>query len=420
MGIYRLFSTTVDPDVVTDNVPKGSLIAFRRDLHAHPELRFTETRTAERIAAEVGAYADAVTTGIGGTGVLARVDGDEPGDLVLIRADIDAYPVADAKDVSYRSVNAGVAHACGHDVHTTVGVGVLRHFAAHRPRRGSVAVIFQPAEEIPFGAQSGAAVVLGHSAMSDVRPRAVIGVHCWPQLEAGAIGIESRLAMAAKDAFEVTVRGASAHVATPARGRDAILAAGVLVTTLHAAVARRRDPHEQVALNVGTIHGGTSQSALASEVIVSGTLRTHDETVRQTLRSVISSVAEGVGVQFDTTVEVRWANEMPAVVNDQGLVALARTSLPAVAQVVDLDLGPMTSDDFALYSALAPSLYLKLGVAQRGGRSAPPLHSGNFDVDESCIDVGVAALARLSLALLDELAQPEEPTQSEPTGVSTP
>ena len=133
---------------------------------------------------------------------------------------------------------------------------------------------------------------------------------------------------------------------------------------------------------------------------MSGTIRTHDETVRATLRSVIESVVAGTGVQFDTEVTLRWANEMPAVVNDPTLVSLARTSLPDVAQVVDLDLGPMTSDDFALYATLAPSLYLKLGVASPGGAPAAPLHSGSFDVDERCIDVGVAALVRLGLALL--------------------
>jgi amidohydrolase len=401
MGLYRLFVATVEHDAVTDE-PVAPLITFRRDLHAHPELRFTETRTAQRIAAAVAPFADTVITGIGGTGVLARVDGEEPGDLVLIRADIDAYPVADAKDVSYRSVTPGVAHACGHDVHATVAVGVLQHFGVHRPRRGSVAAIFQPAEEIPFGATSGASVVLADEAMAKMRPRAVLGVHCWPQLAAGAIGVESRLAMAAKDAFEITVHGTSAHVATPANGRDAILAASVLVTNLHAAVARRRDPHEQVALNVGTFNGGTSQSALASEVVVTGTLRTHDEGVRQVLRSVIASVTEGVGVQFDTPLTLRWANEMPAVINEPGLVQLARTTLPAVAEVVDLDVGPMTSDDFALYASLAPTLYLKLGVARPGGPVAAPLHSSTFDVDERCIDFGVTALAALALALLDE------------------
>ena len=390
----------VEPD--GDDAPDPSLIALRRDLHAHPELRFEEVRTAERIASEIESSVDTLETGVGGTGVLARVDGLRPGRTVLLRVDIDAYPVADVKDVSYRSQNPGVAHACGHDVHTVVGIGALRHFARHRPARGSVAVIFQPAEEIPFGAESGAATVLANASLRALDPLAVLGVHCWPHLEAGHIGVERRIAMAAKDAFEVTITGMSAHVATPARGRDAILAASTLVTTLHAAVARRRDPQEQVALNVGTIKGGRSQSALASEVRITGTLRTHDDSVRERLKSVITAVADGTSMQFDTPVSVRWANEMPAVVNDRDLVALARRCVPAVAQVADLDQGPMTSDDFALYSALAPSLYLKLGVAAPGLAPSAPLHSGSFDVDENCIHVGVAALTRLSLALLEQ------------------
>ncbi|MBN9620911.1 MAG: amidohydrolase, partial [Actinobacteria bacterium] len=232
----------------TNTGPDGSLADLRRDLHAHPELRFQEVRTAQRIVDEIESSVDHVVSGICGTGVLARVDGHAPGRTVLIRADIDAYPVADDKPVAYRSRNAGVSHACGHDVHATVGVGVLRHFARNRPARGAVAVIFQPAEEIPFGAASGAASVLDSEALRGLRPDAVLGLHCWPQLEVGTIGVEQRIAMAAKDAFEITLHGHSAHAATPATGRDAILAASTLVGALHSVVARRRNPHEQVAL----------------------------------------------------------------------------------------------------------------------------------------------------------------------------
>jgi amidohydrolase len=377
-----------------------SLITLRRDLHAHPELRFDEVRTAQRIASEIESHVDELVTGIGGTGVFARIDGLESGGQVLVRADIDAYPVPDLKDVTYRSQNAGVTHACGHDVHAAVGVGILRRFARERPERGSVAVIFQPAEEIPFGSPSGAATVLEHPTLAGLRPDAVLGVHCWPQLEAGQIGVDQRIAMAAKDAFEIIVRGTSAHAATPARGRDAILAAAFFVSALHAAVARRRDPHELVALNIGTIAGGSSQSVLASEVRLTGTLRTQDEAVRGRLRTVISAVADGVAVQFDTTLELRWADQMPAVVNDGALVALARDSLVRVADVVNLDVGSMTSDDFALYATLAPTLYLKLGVAPPGQSPSASLHSGQFDVDESCIHVGVTALATLCLDVL--------------------
>ena len=386
------------------NEPAGavdlSLLALRRDLHAHPELRFEEVRTAQRIASEIESHVDEMVTGIGGTGVLARVNGVEPGGQVLVRADIDAYPVPDLKDVSYRSQNAGVTHACGHDVHAAVGVGILRRFARERPQRGSVAVIFQPAEEIPFGCPSGAATVLAHPALAGLRPDAVLGVHCWPQLEAGQIGVDATIAMAAKDAFEIIVSGTSAHAATPARGRDAILAAACFVTSVHAAVARRHDPNELVALNIGTIAGGFSQSVLASEVRLTGTLRTRDEEVRRRLRGVISAVAAGVGVQFDTSLEVRWADQMPAVVNDGALVALAQDSLARVADVVKLNVGSMTTDDFALYSALGPTLYLKLGVAPPGQSPSASLHSGHFDVDESCIHVGVTALATLCLDVL--------------------
>ena len=377
-----------------------SLVALRRDLHAHPELRFEEVWTAQRIASEIESDVDELVTGIGGTGVLARVDGVESGGRVLVRADIDAYPVPDLKEVGYRSQNVGVTHACGHDVHAAVGVGVLRRFARERPKRGSVSVIFQPAEEIPFGCPSGAATVLEHPAVAGLRPDAVLGLHCWPQLEAGQIGIDPSIAMAAKDAFEIVVSGTSAHAATPAQGRDAILAAAFFVTAVHAAVARRRDPSELVALNVGTISGGFSQSVLASEVRLTGTLRTRDEELRRRLRTVIGAVADGVGVQFDTTLQLRWADQMPAVRNDGALVALARGTLARVADVVTLEVGSMTSDDFALYSALGPTLYLKLGVASPGRGPAAPLHSGQFDVDESCIHVGVTALATLCLDVL--------------------
>jgi amidohydrolase len=333
--------------------------------------------------------------GVGGTGVLARVNGAAPGRTVLVRADIDAYPVADAKDVEYRSRNLGVTHACGHDVHTAVAVGVLRHFAEHRPASGSVTVIFQPAEEIPFGAVSGAATVLANEALRGMRADAVLGLHCWPQLEAGQLGLDGGIAMAAKDAFEITVTGRSVHAATPASGRDAILAAATLVGALHNAVGRRRDPQERVAFNVGTIAGGTSQSALAGEVVLTGTLRTHDESVRQRLRSVIAAAVDGSAAQFDLTASLQWANEMPAVVNDAGLVEMAAASLATVASVVRLESAPMTTDDFALYSSLGPTLYLKLGVAPPGRAPSAPLHSNMFDVDESCIAVGVRSMVQL-------------------------
>lgn len=381
--------------VQSSRAGRTDLIALRRRLHAHPELRFAETDTAAILKSELDGVTDEIYTGIAGTGIVARICSAEPGPNLLLRADIDAYPVQDAKIVSYRSQTPGVTHACGHDVHAAVGVGVARYFAEQRPIRGSITVIFQPAEEIPFGAASGAAAVLAASVLHDREYQAVFGLHCWPQVEAGCIGLEPKIAMAAKDAFEVRVLGTAAHAATPASGRDALLATAAMVGDLHGAVARRRDPQEQVAFNVGTIAGGSSQSVLASDVVITGTLRTHDEAVRQRLRGVIEQVIAGTAVQYDVRPTLKWANEMPAVVNAPELVALARELLPPAIPLFDLDPGPMTTDDFALYRALAPTLYLKLGVAPSGATPGPSLHSSNFDVDERCIDTGVRALTQL-------------------------
>lgn len=373
-----------------------SLIVLRRDLHAHPELRFQEQRTAGKIAAALEGYADDLLVVAGGTGLLARVTGTSAGPAVLIRADIDAYPVGDEKTAEYRSATPGVSHACGHDVHTAVGVGVIRRLARDRAFAGTVVVAFQPAEEIPFGQASGAEAILAEPAVRSLNYSAVLGLHCWPQLDAGSVGVEGRVAMAAKDAFEITVSGASAHAATPAAGRDAILAASTLVAALHGIVARRRDPHEQVAFNIGTITGGSSQSALATEVKMTGTIRTHEPDVRARMREALGSAVEGTGIQYRTPVALRWANEMPAVINDARLVSLVREVGPELAEIVDLDPGPLTTDDFALYSELAPTLYLKLGVARPGSQRWPSLHSSTFDVDESCIEVGVELLCRLA------------------------
>ncbi|MEH1013165.1 M20 family metallopeptidase [Micromonospora sp. CPCC 206060] len=374
------------------------LVRLRRQLHQHPELRFTENQTAAVLAGLLGPLGR-IRTGIAGTGLLLEIDGAAPGPAVLLRADMDAYPVQDAKQEPYASRIPGVCHACGHDVHMTVAYGVAARIAADPPARGSVTVLFQPAEEIPFGADSGAAAVLADDALRDRRFDAVLGLHCWPDLPAGALGIDRSAAMAAKDAFRVEVLGRAAHAATPALGRDAILGLTAIVTTLHAAVARARNPHELVAFNIGTISGGASQSQVADHAEATGTLRTLDPTVRERLKTVIERVIRQQAAALDLGVRFTWANEMPAVHNSPELVALAHAELPGLVKVVDLPVPPLTTDDFALLGALGPSLYVKLGVVgERGGAS---LHSGEFDVDERCLPAGVVALERLTRAVLD-------------------
>lgn len=338
-------------------------------------------------------------TEVARTGLLLEIDSSAPGPAVLIRADMDAYPVQDAKPVPYASRNAGVCHACGHDVHMTVAYGVAARIAADPPTAGSVSVLFQPAEEIPFGADSGAAAVLADPALAGRSYAAVLGLHCWPGLPAGALGVDPATAMAAKDAFRAEVVGRAAHAATPARGRDAILGLATIVTTLHAAVARAQNPEDLVAFNIGTVTGGASQSQVAEHAEATGTLRTHDPAVRQRLKQVIEQAATGQAAALGLGLRFTWANEMPPVRNAPELVALAHAELPDLVDLRTLTVPPLTTDDFALLGALGPSLYVKLGVV--GDVGGAPLHSGDFDVDERCIPTGIAVLERLTRAVLD-------------------
>ena len=383
-----------------DSATSALLREFRRDLHAHPELRFTEVRTAAKLAERLGALGLDVETGVAETGVVARLTTGRPGPHVLVRADMDALPTADLKSADYASTYDGISHACGHDVHTTVVLGIAEVLCRQAPSCGAVTFVFQPAEEIPFGEASGGAAVVATGLLDDVD--VVLGLHCWPALPAGTIGVDGTTAMASKKAFRIAMRGIGAHAATPSHGRDAVLAASSLVVHLNQLLGREMDPGERAALNVGTITGGRSQSIVAPSAEITGTIRTVDSALSTRLRDAVDRVAAGTAHTFGVEATVEWKNDMPPVVNDAELVhrALAVLQTNPSIEVELLDAPPMTADDFALYAQERPGLYVKLGVKSGDGSlGGHPLHDGRFDVDESSIDVGVLGLT----ALIDDL-----------------
>lgn len=379
----------------------ADLIALRRDLHAHPGLRFDVERTASIVEERLRDAGWDVTGGVGRTGVMAQLSSGRPGPHVLLRADMDAMPVTDTKDASYSSVVPGVAHACGHDVHTAIMIGVAERLAGAELPGGRVSVIFQPAEEMPFGAESGAQAMLDDGLFDDGVPDAAVALHCWPGLPAGSIGVDGRIAMAAKNAFGITLRGRSAHAATPSSGRDAILGVAQLVTALHSGVARNLDATDQVAFNVGTVQGGASQSVVSDTAAITGTIRTLEPAVRDRMVGTVERITTGVAAAMDLEHELTWET-MPAVVNDPRVLAcgleVGRELLGADATVLLVD-PPMTADDFALIAAQVPSLYFKLGTC--AGSDCPPLHNGAFDVDERAIGVGLAVTSGMALRLLE-------------------
>lgn len=393
-----------------NNQTLRNLVALRRDLHRHPEPRFAETRTARILADRLRAMRFSVVEEVGGTGVVAVLDSGRPGRHVLLRADMDALTTTDLKTVDYASSRPGVAHACGHDVHCAVAIGAAGLLACGDALDdgGRVTVILQPAEEIPFGELSGARTMLD-SGVLDVEGDAVLALHCWPHLPVGTVGVDVETAMAAKLAFKISVHGQGAHAATPQLGRDALLGASQIVVALHSMVNREVASSERIALNVGTVTAGTSQSIVPALAELSGTVRSIDPDVGQRVRDSVERVAAGVAATYGLTAEVEWKNEMPRVRNDARLVDLAFDVLPRIAEVEDvatLQDPPMTSDDFALFAERWPGMYLKLGVAAAGADGWPSLHDGHFDVDERCIAVGAHTLAALARQVLRHGLEP--------------
>ncbi len=376
------------------------LVAIRRDLHRHPELRFEEFRTAGIVAARLRASGFDVREAVAGTGVVATRG--EGGPHILIRADMDALPTMDLKDVEYRSQVEGVCHACGHDVHVTVVLGVAEQLAATSGLPGQVTVVFQPAEEIPFGQASGGAAMVEAGVLRDVD--VVLGLHCWPWLPAGIVGVDERVAMASKSAFKISVNGVGAHAAAPDEGRDAIVAASHIVTSLHQLLSRETRPGQRATINVGTINGGRSQSIVPASAELTGTIRSAEPELGARLRTAVERVVAGVSTLGGVEASVDWKNHMPPVINDARLVRRAMDVLERMPSTEPrlVNDPPMTADDFALYAEQRPGLYIKLGVASLDGSvGARPLHNSCFDIDEHAIAVGVAALVALATDLLE-------------------
>jgi amidohydrolase len=377
------------------------LIEVRRDFHRDPELRFEEHRTSETVEELLRPLELSVRSGVAGTGLLADLHGKRPGPTVALRADMDALPIRDAKDAPYASRREGVMHACGHDAHMTIAYGVL---SVLEPLRtilpGTLRVIFQPGEEVPAGEKSGALEVIRAGALEDPKVEAIFGFHVWPELPAGTVGLQPEVTMAAADSFIVEVRGESSHAGEPHKGKDAIFAAGSLVVQLKALLGREIPPAEPAAINVGTIHGGASQSVVADRVELSGTLRSLGGDRRERL---LRSMAGGTSGDTGCSVRLNVSDSFPAVVNDPELyeraleILLKTLGSDKVSVLTDV---PMTADDFAHYLEAVPALYIKLGCAPAEG-SVYPLHHHCFDIDERVIWTGVEAVSSI---LLDTMA----------------
>jgi hippurate hydrolase len=368
---------------------RNRLIALRRDLHRHPELSLKEERTAQRLYDELALLQPDELKRVAGTGVIARFKGrDSRAPVIAVRGDIDALPIQEETGLDFASVNPGVMHACGHDVHATWAVGAA-HLLKAAPPAGDVVVLLQPAEE--HG--DGAVLMIDAGALKGVD--AIVGGHVDRRFPVGEVLADAGPVNAAADIFEITLIGSGAHGARPHEGADPIVAAASLVGELQTIVSRRLNPATPAVVTVGTIQAGAAANVIPDRCVLSGTLRSFDVATRDLLHAEVKRIAEAVAAVHRVKADVKLERGSPPVVNQPEQAAWARDAVSrllgdkALASLGFLNMG---GEDFAYYLEKIPGCFIRVGARETGGATIPA-HSPKFYAADDAIFVGAAVLA---------------------------
>nr|WP_198783642.1 amidohydrolase [Shewanella putrefaciens] len=392
------------------------VIDWRRDLHQHPELSNREFRTSKIIEKHLKSLGLEVQTGIAHTGVVGILKGGKPGPLIAIRADMDALPVTEVVDLpfaskatdTYRDQKVGVMHACGHDTHVAMLMGVAESLAKVKDSlAGDVMFIFQPAEEgAPEGEEGGAELMLKEGLFAKRNPDQVFGMHVTSSMPSGMIGLRSGPAMASEDSFTIKVKGRQTHGSRPWNGVDPIVAAAQIITNVQTIVSRQVDITKAPAVvSFGAVNGGIRSNIIPDEVELIGTIRTFDQPMRADIKLRLAEMAELSAKTLGATATTEIHPGYPVVVNNPELVASMR---PVLAGVVGdkmlIEPGLITgAEDFSYYALETPGMFFFLGVTPKGTdpEAAASNHSPAFYVDESALKVGVEAMTKVALTALN-------------------
>jgi amidohydrolase len=375
-----------------------SIVEVRRDLHRNPELGFREKRTAAIVADKLRALRfDDVRTGVGVTGVVGTLKGGRPGPVVAIRADMDALPVPELNEnMPFKSTVPNVKHACGHDGHTSIALGVAEIFSRMRGELpGTVVFLFQPAEEgDPEGGKTGALRVLDDWPLKDPTPAAIFGLHVQPQLRVGQIGYNSGAAMASADRFTATIVGKQTHGAMPHTGIDPVPIAAEAVLAFQTIPSRHIDARTPTVVSVGMIDGGSRFNIIADRVTLTGTVRTLSEDGPKTVRGKMDAILKGITSSYGASYTLDYVETTPVVFNNPALVAASLPALRSVAGNQLVEAPPqMVAEDFAFYQQRIPGFYFFLGVANPEKGITAMWHTEYFDLDEQALLVGTRAMA---------------------------
>jgi amidohydrolase len=372
---------------------------MRRDFHAHPELGFQEIRTSGIVAKELTSFGLDVQTGVGGTGVVALLEGTKPGKVILVRADMDALPITEETGAIYASKNAGVMHACGHDAHTSMLLTVAKILASQRNQlSGTVKFMFQPAEEGMGGAEK--MIEAGVLKKPDVN--VALALHVWNEKPLGWIGISSGPVMASAEIFKIKLRGKGGHGALPHLAVDPIFTAAQIISSLQGIVARQISPLQTAVVSVCTIHGGDAFNIIPSEIEMTGTIRTFEPAVRTQVLEyfdrIVHSVAEGMGCQVD----IQMDKLTLAAINHPEITAkvqiIARNLF--MNDEIDTNFRTMGSEDFSYIQEKVPGCFIFIGSADHEKGLDAGHHHPKFDIDEAVLPRGVALLAATIMEFL--------------------
>jgi amidohydrolase len=389
---------------------------IRHDLHQHPELSNRETRTAGIVAEHLRALGLEVRTGIAHTGVVGILRGGRPGPTIAIRADMDALPVTEDNNLPWKSTvrteylgnQVGVSHACGHDVHTAVQMGVASVLAGMRQEvPGTVVFVFQPAEEgAPPGEQGGAKLMLDEGVFRDVRPEAILGLHTFAHMPVGQVGYTPGPAMAAADRFIIRIKGRQSHGASPHLSIDPVVMASQAVLALQTIRSRNLSPFEPSVVTVGLIRGGERNNIIPEQVEMHGTVRTFDPRVQEQVERRMREILEGVTRAGGGTYEMEYHKQTPVTVNNRELANRLRPTMERIMGAENVvDVPPTTgAEDFGFFANVVPGFFYRLGTVAPGTTSGDH-HTPTFMADDASIPIGMRVMTGLVLDYLNGAAR---------------
>jgi len=380
---------------------KEEVVEIRRYLHQNPELSFKEFNTSKYVCSKLKAYGIEYESGIVETGVVGLIKGNmAESSVIALRADLDALPIVEENEVAYKSVNKGVMHACGHDVHTSSLLGAAKILNEIKDQfSGTVKLIFQPGEERLPG---GASLMIKEGVLENPVPNTIIGQHVYPQLEAGKVGFKSGMYMASTDELFMTVKGKGGHAALPHLNVDPVLITAHILTALQQVVSRMSHPTAPTVLSFGKMIANGATNIIPDKVELEGTFRAMDENWRSEAHIKMKTMAESIANSMGGECVFKIIKGYPFLVNDEAITNSAKQSaieFLGEENVIDLDLR-MTAEDFAYFSQAKPSCFYRLGIKNEEKNIISGLHTPTFDVDEDALETSIGLMAWLAIKAL--------------------